>query len=203
MVATLIEALYTLSIHAACVVRGGRGILLAGPSGAGKTSLSYACALRGWSYLTDDASVLVRGLDKTKVVGDPLRFRFRETAGKVFPEFRGVRNHTRRPQNGKPTVEVRTDSLPNIRTATESEVAGIVFLKRHNDPRGSTKLIPFHDRDEAARRLFDHVWPEDLPSHQERLDTLQRLLVVDMFELLYCDLDRAVEALDGLASGVL
>src|SRR5258708_21225465 len=47
-------------IHGACVAREGRGVLLCGDSEAGKSSLAYACARRGWTYVTDDASWLIR-----------------------------------------------------------------------------------------------------------------------------------------------
>src|SRR5450432_2141778 len=38
----------TTPLHAACVAIDGRGVLLCGDSGAGKTTLSYACARAGW-----------------------------------------------------------------------------------------------------------------------------------------------------------
>jgi hypothetical protein len=46
-------------IHAASVARHGKGILIVGQSGAGKTSIAMSCAAQGWSYLGDDA-VMVR-----------------------------------------------------------------------------------------------------------------------------------------------
>ena len=57
---TLLDVLHLVSIHAACVALHGHGVLLAGDSGAGKSSLSYACARRGWTYCSDDSSSLVR-----------------------------------------------------------------------------------------------------------------------------------------------
>lgn len=41
-------------IHAALLARDDEGILLSGPSGAGKTTLSVALAAEGWSYAADD-----------------------------------------------------------------------------------------------------------------------------------------------------
>jgi hypothetical protein len=46
-------------LHAACVGRGGRGILLLGPSGSGKSTVSLHCVLQGLDFLAED-SVLVR-----------------------------------------------------------------------------------------------------------------------------------------------
>jgi hypothetical protein len=41
-------------LHAACVGRGRRGLLLLGDSGAGKSTMSLACALDGCAFLSDD-----------------------------------------------------------------------------------------------------------------------------------------------------
>ena len=44
-----IATLHVTPVHAGCVVLEGRGVLLCGDSGAGKSSLSYACARAGWA----------------------------------------------------------------------------------------------------------------------------------------------------------
>jgi hypothetical protein len=43
------------SLHAACVGRDGRGILLMGPGGAGKSTVTLHCLLRGFDMLSEDA----------------------------------------------------------------------------------------------------------------------------------------------------
>lgn len=43
-----------LPLHSACVVKEGRGILLAGASMAGKSTLTVALAKQGWEFLSDD-----------------------------------------------------------------------------------------------------------------------------------------------------
>lgn len=43
-------------LHAAVVTRNGICLLIAGPSGAGKTTLALALIDKGWSYLSDDAA---------------------------------------------------------------------------------------------------------------------------------------------------
>lgn len=43
-----------VSLHAACVGRGGRAALLLGDSGAGKSTLTLSCALDGCALLSDD-----------------------------------------------------------------------------------------------------------------------------------------------------
>jgi hypothetical protein len=44
-----------MSLHAACVGRAGRGILLMGPSGSGKSTVTLQCLLRGFDFLSEDS----------------------------------------------------------------------------------------------------------------------------------------------------
>ena len=47
-------AVGVLPLHSACVVKDGRGVLLAGQSMAGKSTLSVALAKHGYEFLSDD-----------------------------------------------------------------------------------------------------------------------------------------------------
>jgi hypothetical protein len=44
-----------VSLHAACVGRGGQGILLMGSSGAGKSTVALQCLLQGLDFLSEDS----------------------------------------------------------------------------------------------------------------------------------------------------
>jgi energy-coupling factor transporter ATP-binding protein EcfA2 len=43
------------SLHAACVGRKGRGVLLMGPSGSGKSTVTLHCLLQGLDFLAEDS----------------------------------------------------------------------------------------------------------------------------------------------------
>ena len=43
------------SLHAACVGRAGRGILLMGPSGSGKSTVALHCLLQDFDFLSEDS----------------------------------------------------------------------------------------------------------------------------------------------------
>ena len=81
----LLESLYLTSVHGACVVLNGHGVLLCGDSGAGKSSLAYACAQNGWKFLSDDSSCLIRKRPGRIITGNPRQMRFRESAIQLFP----------------------------------------------------------------------------------------------------------------------
>ena len=55
-------------LHAALVARGGRGALLVGAGGSGKTTASLACLLAGFDFLGDDYISLLRD-DRGRFVG--------------------------------------------------------------------------------------------------------------------------------------
>jgi hypothetical protein len=193
MIYPLLEVRHLITLHAACVVHQGKGILLAGNSGAGKSSLSYACARRGWTFVSDDASAFQRNERDPKVIGHPQKFRFREPVGNLFPEFRGLRSTLR--SYGKPTIEIRTESLEDIVISEESAVHAIVFLNRAAYKSGPPILLPV-SAEEAWDRLSFSVWAVQMPAFEERLAALDRLLAVPTYELHYSALDPAIDLLE-------
>lgn len=198
MVYSLLDTSHLVAVHAACVSLEGHGVLLAGETGSGKSTLAYACACRGWVYTADDATWLVRKGDSRTVMGDPRRFRFRPSAGRLFPELVG-REETSR-ANGKPTVELPVQLLPGIRTARTATVDYILFLNRKESEQAPAELSPISG-DAAAARLLRNPWPSSLPGGAERLWAVRRLTEAACFEFSYCDLERAVDRIARLIRG--
>jgi hypothetical protein len=189
----LLEPRYLTSIHAACVRYGNKGVLLCGESGAGKSSLAYACARRGWAFLSDDSTSLIRKGNHRVVLGNPFQVRFRDSAVELFPELRD-RKITRR-VNGKLSIEVLTASISGMKTVSQSTADYIVFLKRGKP--GAPRLIPFPK--ETALRWFEQViFFGDKALREAQKATLRNLLRTEMFELHYDDLDSAVATLEAM-----
>jgi len=195
MIFPLLEIRHLITLHAACVIHRGKGVLLAGNSGAGKSSLAYACARRGWTFVSDDASAFPRNVADIKVIGHPQKFRFREPVGELFPEFKG-RNGTLRAW-GKRTVEVSTHSIDGLTTAEEGPVNAVIFLNRPAHEPGPPQLISLSNED-SWRRLSFSVWAIQMPAFEQRLAALQRLLKVPIFEMRYSELDPAIDLLQNL-----
>jgi hypothetical protein len=196
MIMSMIESLHLVSMHAACVAWEGSGVLLTGDSGAGKSSLAFACAKRGWTYVSDDCSALVRKLDNRSVIGSPHLIRFRENAADLFPEVRGRRPRIR--ANGDPSIEIRTAEMAGIRTSLDTVVDHVVFLTRGEEYGTRATLVPF-PAEEARARLYNDVWPPELESSQEKRECMRRLLTAGTWELRYRDLAPAVDRLEELA----
>jgi hypothetical protein len=190
---TLLQYLYTTPLHAACVALNGRGILLCGDSGAGKSSLAFACARAGWTFLSDDSSSIIRRRKGRVVVGNPYSMRFRESATDLFPDLKSRPVTTR--ATGRLAIELTTDTLPGIKTALETEIDSVVFLDRGTAGPPWLSLFPKAE----ARRWFEHVicFGEEEVREAQR-DALRNLLTAEILELHYSDLDWAVERLETL-----
>jgi hypothetical protein len=84
---TLCYAAGTCILHCACLAREGNGILLAAPSGTGKSTLCYALAKRGYDYLSDDWTYLYRDNGQLLASGLPLPMKLLADCGRWFPEL--------------------------------------------------------------------------------------------------------------------
>jgi hypothetical protein len=189
---TFLDAQHLVAVHAACVAKNGNGFLLFGDSGAGKSSLAYACARRGWTYISDDCTFLLRRTPRRAAMGNPRIFRFRPAAPTLFPEIKGPVSL----RNGKPTIEIKSASLPSINTATECRINQVVFLNRRLQQDSAPAVHPV-SRAECWRRVSEqNAWPPELRIERERENTLETLLDARAFQLNYAHHTQAVDALE-------
>ena len=195
MALLLIEALYLTPIHAACVAFQGSGLLLCGDSGAGKSSLSFACARRGWTFVSDDATFLIRGGKHNVVVGDPAHLHFRESATELFAD---LKSHRLAPRiNGEIAIELTTANMPHMSTALQSPIAVLVFLNRQTS--GPASLQTF-SKERASAILEQVICYGEQHVRDAQKFSLHDLLRAGALELRYSDLDSAVSCLEGLGS---
>lgn len=189
----LLESLYTTPLHGACVESGGTGFLLCGDSGAGKSSLAFACARRGWTFISDDATCIVRRRNGRTVIGNPGRMRFRASAAKLFPELQGL-TPTPRP-SGKIAIEVTTASHPEIATANECFIDYIIFLNRREP--GPSALMPY-PKQSALKWFEEALILGNAETREAQSASLHTLLAAEVLELRYRDLSWAVDQLNAL-----
>ena len=189
----MVSALRAVAVHGACVRIDGKGVLLCGESGDGKSTLAFAGSRTGWTYVTDDASYIPLHRDDRLVVGNCNQVRFRPSAVELFPELAG-RALTPRAA-GKPSIEVRTSEFPGSCHSNSACVDHIVFLNRK-----------WPDAPELVPVRLASVWPwftqTLLSTAESRLTqerALARLLGAQIFELRYRDLGWAIERLNQLA----
>jgi hypothetical protein len=141
VLATRVQRLVPL--HAACVGRGDRGVLVIGPSGSGKSTLVLECLLEGLDFLAED-SVLVRpsGLLATGVASflhlrpDSLQFLDRTARSAVLRSSTNIRR-----RSGVRKLEVDMRRLPYRRAAAPLRIRAVVFLSARRASRNAL-LVP-------------------------------------------------------------
>jgi hypothetical protein len=187
-----ISTRFATPIHGACVSRHGRGLLLCGESGAGKSTLAYACARAGWTFTSDDATLIPHHESRHRVIGNCYQVRFRPTASDLFPEIAG-RDITPRAA-GKPSIEISTADLPGIETSFTADVHRIVFLHRQPCARPQLERFPVSSARQYLRDVLFGL-PETLALQYEVID---RLLTAPVHRLVYERLDDAIGLLKQL-----
>jgi hypothetical protein len=184
---------HLVPMHAACIARRGAGILLIGPSGMGKSTLSYACARAGWTFVSDDCTTLPQNYPGREITGRPNQARFREDSPRFFPEIDGFAMRAR--PTGKLSIEVPMDQLDGIVTATRCQVETLVFLNR-GESGGLSRI----GHEEALERLLadsGQYGPATFARHEA---ALRRLLEAPAYRLSYVTLPEALDALETLSS---
>ncbi len=194
----MIEARQFCPVHASCISFNGRALLLCGESGAGKTSLAYACARSGWTFLSGDATYIVRDQPEHIVTGRPFSIRFRAEARDLFPELRAYIPEQR--PNGKLDLELDTSEL-GLTVANQSKACCVVFLNRRRS-HASASITSF-DRDEAILRLTQAICYGDQRIRAAQTAALRDFMELPVVELTYSDFTGAEKALRVLASGAV
>lgn len=195
----LITSLNFTPMHGSTVARDGRGVLITGDSGEGKSSLSYACARPvgkyPWTFVSDDASHLLRRRASERlIVGAPHHIRLRPDAPTLFPELAAFEPAIR--GNGKLSLQIPTREL-SIATAPSTPVDAIVLPHRvsaaHPKAPAHLERIAKDLVRQYCAQWFYHWDPPILAQQQAAFEEL--LAGVRTFSLEYSDLDSAVDAL--------
>lgn len=194
----LLCAKHFTMIHAASVALEGKAALLCGGAGAGKTCLAYACARRGWSFVSGDATHLVRHASEPAIIGRPFSIRFRASAKTLFQELQPYPARMR--PNGKRDLELNTRRL-RLRTAVEARACATVFVDFMGElPAAHLETV---SRDDARNQLGDSIRYGDAANRREQQQALERLLDLPAFRLRYSDLAGAERLLRRLVAGAV
>ncbi len=118
-------------VHGALVVRNGSSMILAGPSGRGKTTLALALANAGWTYASDDLFALHQ--DGIHAIALPMRAHVKPRATRGLLAGREYRMPRRSVEPGR---MLRIDSLvfPSYSEGHETE-------RRAIDPADALQIL--------------------------------------------------------------
>ncbi|MBV8845971.1 MAG: hypothetical protein JO307_24440 [Bryobacterales bacterium] len=186
LVLTALDAIFFTPLHAACVSRAGAGVLLCGDSGAGKSSLAYACARRGLTLVSDDAVHLASGCARIGV-GASTTIRLRPPARKLFPSLAELPAQTA--PNGKQAIDIDA-SAHGLKTMRSAVIGQCVFLRRRPGPVARLHF----DKDAAVEYFLKYLRPRDTTRAEHHLCS-----VIDSPLLLeYEHADDAAHAIENL-----
>lgn len=130
-----------LDLHAAAVAPGPRagGLLIIGPKGAGKSSLTIALALSGWTFLSDDHVIVWGEEDVLRVAGLRVPLFLTPDAAERLPRELPKGRHV--PSLGKRMFQ--PGELFPGQHANEGRIAGVIFPDRTGlTPSTLTRLAP-------------------------------------------------------------
>lgn len=196
----LIGARNAAFLHASCVALEGEAVILAGTSGAGKTCLAYACARRGWTFISGDAvaasgEAVAMSNGDLRIAGRPFEIRFRQSAAELFPELQKLPRSLR--PSGKTDIQVDPCEL-GVATAVESNARHLVFLARGD---GTAEALQPMSSQAAARELEDGIRYGDAAVRARHARILGQLAQLPAWRLSYSNLDAAEETLRQLLRG--
>ena len=164
-----------IPLHAACIGRKGRGLLLIGASGAGKSTLAMLCASKGMEFLTEDATFVapdsMLGTGVTNYLHlrkDSLRY---VDDRRISARIRGSPIIKRHSGVEKFEVDLRTSGLKLACTALK--IVGIVFVTKRAE-RGPL-IISLRSSQTKARMLACQAYGAAQPGWAEFARRLHKL----------------------------
>jgi hypothetical protein len=163
-------------LHAACVGIDGRGILLMGSSGAGKSTVALQCLLEGFDFLSEDSVfVAPKSMRATgtanflHVRADSLRWLGRSSVRSIIGRSPVIQ---RRSGIEKFEVDLRRGEFHLARAPLK--IIGVAFLSSRSAGKGPL-LRPLAESDTLARLKREQAYGASLPQWHTFCRKLLRL----------------------------
>ncbi len=167
-------------LHCGCVVKNGSGLLLAGRSQSGKSTLAWALARAGCGYVSDDRTYCSETDGRLAAWGLPTLLKLRPGASHWFPELKHAVPSTA--PNGEPAFLIDPDHWPGISRLRRSDPRWLVYLERQEG--AAFDLTPMSPSD-AANRLEADLIAETREAAEAQRRTIQNLVNLPCWRLRY------------------
>jgi HprK-related kinase A len=185
-------------LHSAVLEKNGRGLLLPGLPGAGKSTLCAALALRGWRLLSDELAMMRPGCTELIPLPRPIglknasieAIRRFEPGAAMGPATRGTRKGT--------VAHLKPPKESLLRADERATPRWIIFPAFQ---KGSKVLLEPSSKAQTFLWLAKDAFNFNVLG-EKAFDSLSELLdTCDCYELSYGDLNEAVAFLDCLSEG--
>jgi hypothetical protein len=173
VVGILAPAINVVPVHAACLAKGDCGILLAGPSGTGKSTLAITLAQLGYDYLADEWTYLAEGVTGIDAWSIPVPVKLLADAINYFAELANF--SFTQSLNGEVAYEVSPEVCFGLPRRNHCRVKYIALLERCNEPGCFISLI---DSTTAIDHLLADIEPLTEPlaaDYRAQVKLLQKL----------------------------
>jgi hypothetical protein len=140
-----------MPLHGACVGHDGRGLLLFGDSGAGKSTVSLHCLLRGMDFLAEDSVFVTPDTMRATGIANFVHVRcdsLRSVPASSVPMIR--KSPVIRRRSGVEKFEVDLRRTDFRLAPSPLKIAGIVFISPQPARRG-VLLTPLRGKEALAR----------------------------------------------------
>ena len=171
-------------LHCACVAKDGHGLLLAGPTRSGKSTLSMALAQSGFGFLADDRTFCSSRDRTVSAYGSLTDLKLRNDSTSWFPQARlenvGHSNHSE--------IRVQPESVGLLRIR-QCEPRLLIFLERHEATRCC--FVPLA-KEEAANRLQADLMVESSEVLHAQRHLISLVTELPSFVLHYAGTPQAI-----------
>ena len=167
-----------VELHASCVARDHRGLVLIGPSCSGKSTLALAFSHAGFRLLSDDRTFCSLKQGRLRAYGLPRPLKLRREAAVWFEEFRGLEPTDL--QNGELVFHCEPPPLGPYRHGCEPQL--LIFLQRQQEP--GFCLTPMTRR-QVRSRIETDLMAEASDAIQRQTETIDRLMALPYRRLSY------------------
>jgi hypothetical protein len=168
------------SIHATALEKHGRGVLIPGNSGRGKTTSFISLLRSGYRYLSDDHPLIRDAGTHVEMLPFPIKIGVTEATTAFFPELRNAPDHILQP--GSPKRSFHAEDLYPTSVGDTCEPAIILFPHVVDMPHSCLEPLPKSRALEAILPQALLVYDSEIARRQ--FQTLARLVQqVDCYRL--------------------
>jgi hypothetical protein len=168
LLAEMLKRRRLFALHAGAVALSGKGLLLAGTSGVGKSTLSVAMVRAGCALLGDDTVFLEMEAGGLQLRAFPDEVDLCDDTFRFFPELTRSRSDAR-PASARAKRSLDPTAVYDGSIQWDASPHVLVFPQRGD---GSEPVLAEIPRDEALLQLVPNVLLTDRLASQQHLDAL-------------------------------